>query len=133
MKIYTAATFSQQARIRQMKEKLVQLGHFVVSTWLYETMKPVCMTNEQFNRKMAEKDLNEICSAECFILDLEAPSTTMGKMVEFGFAKAMHKLIYVVAPEGTLTNGHIFMLLSDKIFGSWNDLFKHFEENHKDQ
>lgn len=130
MKIYTAATFVEQKRIREKKEKLIQLGHSVLSTWLEEQVKPVGMNDEQFNRKMAAKDLQEISAADCFILDLENPSKTMGKMVEYGFATAKHKLTYIVAPEGTLTPGHIFCLLSDKIFNSWDELFTYFEANH---
>ena len=131
MKCYTAATFIEQKRIRENKEKLFQLGHSVVATWLEEQVKPTGMTDEQFRRKMAAKDLQEIASADCFILDLEKPSITSGKMVETGFALAKHKLFYVVAPEGCLTGGHIFMLLADKIFGSWDELFTFFEANHK--
>ena len=88
------------------------------------------MTDEQFRRKMAAKDLQEIAAADCFILDLEKPSVTMGKMVETGFALAKHKLFYVVAPEGTLTVGHIFLLLADKIFKSWDELYAYFKETH---
>jgi nucleoside 2-deoxyribosyltransferase len=131
LKIYTAATFTEQKRIREQKEKLFQLGHSVVATWLDEQIKPAGMTDEQFRRKMAAKDLQEIAVADCFILDLEKPSVTMGKMVETGFALAKHKLVYVVAPEGTLTGGHIFLLLADKIFKSWDELYDYFRENHK--
>jgi nucleoside 2-deoxyribosyltransferase len=130
MKIYTAATFTEQKRIRQHKESLFNLGHSVVATWLEEQIKPTGMTDEQFRRKMAAKDLQEIATADCFILDLEKPSITMGKMVETGFAIAKHKLLYVVAPEGTLTGGHIFLLLADRIFKSWDELFAHFREAH---
>lgn len=130
MKIYTAATFSQQQRIRQNKETLLKLGHSVLSTWLEEQIKPEGMSDEQFGKKMANKDLREIQSADCFILDLESPSKTMGKMVETGFALANHKLFYVVAPEGTLTGGHIFCFLADKIFKSWDELFEYFKVSH---
>lgn len=126
MKIYTAASFSEQKRIRVYKEELIQLGHSVTSTWLEEAIQPSGMTKEQFARKMAAKDLREIASADCFILDLEAPTKTSGKMVELGFALATHKLIYVVAPEGTLTPGHIFIFLADAIFKSWEEVFTHF-------
>lgn len=130
LKIYTAATFTEQKRIRGNKEALFNLGHSVVATWLEEQVKPQGMSDEQFRRKMAAKDLQEITSADCFILDLEKPSVTMGKMVETGFALAKHKLFYVVAPEGTLTGGHIFLLLADKIFKSWEELFEYFKVNH---
>jgi hypothetical protein len=133
VKIYTAATFTEQKRIRENKEKLFQLGHSVTATWLEEQVKPEGMTDEQFRRKMAAKDLREIEAADCFILDLEKPSVTMGKMIETGFALAKNKLLYVVAPEGTLTGGHIFLLLADKIFTSWDELFVFFKENHAPQ
>jgi nucleoside 2-deoxyribosyltransferase len=130
LKIYTAATFSEQDRIRKNKESLFKLGHSVLSTWLDEQIKPAGMTDEEFGRKMAAKDLQEIAAADCFILDMEKPSVTMGKMVETGFALAKHKLFYVVAPAGTLTKGHIFLLLADKIFQSWDELFQYFGSHH---
>lgn len=86
------------------------------------------MTQLQFDRKMAAKDLREIAAADCVILDLENPSKTMGKMVEYGFALAAHKLIYVV---GEVPKGGIFMYLSDQLFDSWDQLFKYFEVEHK--
>ncbi len=130
MKIYTAATFTEQKRIRGRKEELFQLGHSVLSTWLEEQVKPEGMTKAEFGRKMAAKDLQEIATADCLILDLENPSKTMGKMVEFGFALAKHKLVYVVAPGETLTEGHIFCLLADGIFKSWEDLLAYFKTRH---
>ena len=126
MKLYTAASFGEQHRIRQYKEPLFQLGHSVLSTWLEEQVKPEGMSDEEFGRKMAAKDLQEIAAADCFILDLESPSKTMGKMVELGFALAKHKLIYIVAPGETFTKGHIFCLLADKRFESWEDLLSYF-------
>jgi nucleoside 2-deoxyribosyltransferase len=127
MKIYTAATFSEQKRIRQHKETLIQMGHNVLATWLEEQVKPGGMTDDQFGKKMAAKDLQEIRAADCVILDLESPSKTMGKMVEFGFALAHHKLIYAV---GTPPTGSIFVLLADKVFANWDELFAYFTEVH---
>jgi len=130
LKVYTAATFSEQNRIRQHKETLFQLGHSVISTWLNEQVRPDGISDEQFGKKMAIKDLQEIAEADCFILDLENPSKTMGKMVETGFALAKHKLFYLVAPKGTLTKGHIFCFLADLIFTSWDELFEYFKQAH---
>lgn len=119
MKIYLAASFTDQKRIRQYKEQLIQLGHTVFSTWLEEQVKPDGMTDIQFGRKMAMKDLQEVRSADCFIIDLENPSKTMGKMVEYGFATAHHKLMYTVGP---LPPSGIFLLLADKQFENWNQV-----------
>lgn len=130
MKIYTAATFAEQKRIREQKETLIQLGHTITSTWLEENLfvRPDGMPPEVFERKMAIKDLNEIASADCVILDLANPSKTAGKMVEVGFALAKHKLIYTV---GEKIPHAIFLLLADAHFDTWEDLFKHFRDNHK--
>jgi len=51
MRIYTAATFTEQQRIRQHKEQLIQLGHTVVSSWLEEQVHPDGMSEEIFERK----------------------------------------------------------------------------------
>ena len=127
MRIYTAATFSEQTRIRQYKEILFTLGHSVLATWVEEQIKPTGMNDAQFGRKMAAKDLQEIAAADCLILDLSNPSKTMGKMVEAGFALAKHKLFYTV---GEIPQGSIFMLLADKNFSTWEEIFTYFKENH---
>jgi nucleoside 2-deoxyribosyltransferase len=123
MKIYTAATFAEQKRIRAHKEKLIQMGHQVVATWLEEPpVRPEGMSDEIFEKKMAMKDLQEVASADCLILDVENPSKTSGKMVETGFALAKHKLVYVV---GTPPPHAIFLTLADAHFKTWDDLFLH--------
>ena len=127
MRIYLAATFKNQSRIRQMRDKLFILGHNVLSTWLNEQIKPNGMTEEQFGRKMAAKDLREIQEADCLILDIDDPSVTAGKMIEYGFALAHHKLLYTV---GKPIPNAIFTLLADKHFDTWEDLFDFFAESH---
>lgn len=121
MKIYTAATFSEQKRIRGHKEHLIELGHQITASWLEEPpIKPEGMTEEIFERKMAMKDLQEVAQADCLILDVENPSKTAGKMIETGFALAKHKLVYVV---GTPPPHSIFLTLADRHFKDWPELF----------
>ncbi len=127
MKIYTAASFVEQVRIRAMKERLIQLGHSVLSTWLEEQVRPEGVTEVDFERKMAMKDLQEVAAADCVILDTNSPTKTSGKMIEVGFALAKHKLIYVVGPE--IKHG-IFLHLADRHFPNWDALFVFFAENH---
>lgn len=125
MKIYTAATFAEQERIRGYKEKLIKLGHQVVATWLEEPpARPEGMTEEQFERKMAMKDLQEVMLADCLVLDVENPSRTAGKMIETGFALAKHKLVYVV---GIPPAHSIFLTLADQHFDSWDKFFEFLE------
>lgn len=111
-----------------MKEQLVQQGHNVLSTWLEETHKPDGMTEIDFERKMAIKDLQEVASADCLILDTANPSRTAGKMVETGFAIAKHKLVYVV---GAVPDHAIFLHLADRKFVDWDELIGFYTENHK--
>lgn len=127
MKIYTAATFSEQQRIRHHKEQLIQLGHAVLSTWLEEQVRPDGMSEEQFERKMAIKDLQEVAAADCVILDVANPSKTGGKMIETGFALAKHKLLYVV---GAVLPHSIFLTLADAHFATWDELLDYFVANH---
>ena len=128
MKIYTAATFAEQERIRSYKEPLFKMGHSVISTWLEEQIKPEGMSEHNFERKMAMKDLQEVSAADCVILDVANPSRTAGKMVEYGFALAKHKLVYVV---GELPAHAIFLGLADGVFPDWDSLLKFISENHK--
>jgi nucleoside 2-deoxyribosyltransferase len=129
MKIYCAATFKNQHRIRNMRDRLFLLGHNVLSTWLNEQVKPSGMTEEQFGRKMAAKDLREIQEADCVILDLADPSQTGGKLIEFGFALAHHKLLYTVGP---VIPHAIFLSLADMHFNTWDELFSYFADNHNE-
>ena len=128
IKIYTGATFSEQTRIRGHKETLIQLGHTVLSTWLEEQLRPEGMSEAQFGHKMAIKDLQEVNACDCFILDTQSPSKTAGKMIEYGFAVAKHKLIYVV---GEQPKHAIFLSLADKAFATWDELFAYFKATHK--
>lgn len=108
-----------------MRDRLFHEGHQVVGTWLDEVTKPDVLSTEQFDKRLALKDLQEIREADCFILDTQEESTTGGRMVELGFALAHMKLLYVVGRPLC-----IFTHLADKKFDSWGDLFTYFETEH---
>ena len=111
-----------------MKEQLIQQGHTVLSTWLEEAVRPEGISEIQFEYKMAMKDLQEVAAADCMILDVDSPTKTAGKMVEYGFALAKHKLIYVV---GEPPAHAIFLSLADRFFVDWEHLFAYFRVHHK--
>lgn len=111
-----------------MKEALVQQGHQVLSSWLEEVVKPDGMSERDFERKMAMKDLQEVASCDCLILDTASPSRTAGKMIETGFAIAKHKLFYTV---GEVPEHAIFLGLADAQFKDWDHLLAFFTERHK--
>lgn len=130
MKCYLAATFAEQARIRGMKERMIQAGHSVTSSWLEEApTRPDGMSEEVFEKKMAMKDLQEVAAADCLILDVESPSRTAGKMIETGFALAKHKLVLVV---GEPPAHSIFLSLADKHYKDWNECLADLGEVPKD-
>jgi nucleoside 2-deoxyribosyltransferase len=113
-----------------MRDELFKLGHNVLSTWLNEQIKPEGMSEAEFGKKMANKDFREIQEADCFILDMAVPSRTCGKYIEYGFANAHHKLIYVVKGGEEVTYGHIFIQLADVVFEDWDSLFHYFSIQH---
>ena len=115
-----------------MRDKLFELGHSVVSTWLGEQIKAAGLSIGAFSQKMAMKDMQEIASADCLILDRATPSMSGGKMIEYGFALAHHKLLYVVDPLAKTPGGCIFLRLADKCFDSWDELLVYFKEYHND-
>ena len=127
MKIYLAASFTERKRIRIQREKLADLGHQVISSWLEEPPKPAHMDIDSYERKMAVKDLQELATTHCFILDLKNGNATMGKMVEYGYAIATGKILYVV---GIPPKHSIFTLLADKLFRDWDEAIKYIKANH---
>jgi len=104
--------------MRPIRDKIWQLGHNVVSTWIDESSKPLAMPQRDFDKKTAFKDLCEVSLAELVIMDLESVST--GKAVELGFALAQHqnKMIWTVGKED-----HIFHTLADRNFRTWDEYF----------
>lgn len=126
MKVYLAGSFQSQKRLRPLRDKLWEMGHEVIGTWLDECAKPEEMTPAIFDKQLAMKDLTEVRAADCLILDLIDPSTTGGRTVEWGYALGHAKLRYIVGEEREC----IFFRLADIAFADWEALFEHFEENH---
>lgn len=125
MKLYIGASFQSQKRLRPIRDQLWHLGHEVVGTWLDEVAMPEGMTKEIFDKQLAIKDLTEVKSADCIIMDKFDLSTTGGRNVEWGYALGQAKLKYLVGPITC-----IFERLADRTFVDWEELFKFFEENH---
>ena len=127
MNIYLAARFRDRKRLRLIRDKLWEMGHEVVSSWIDEVRKPEFLTIEEWNRKLAIKDLTEIRAADLLVLD------TLGKLVvgagggrefEFGFAYGQfhNKLIFLVG-----RRNHAFHTLVDEQFPSWATALRYIE------
>ena len=129
MKIYIGASFSSRNRLRPIRDKLWSLGHEVVSSWLDEVAKPAPMTQKEFYKKLAIKDIAELKSADLVIVDVIDPSTTGGRDTELGLALGSfsQKQVYLVG-----TPKCVFHELVDAQFKDWPSLFQYFESKEKE-
>jgi len=125
MRIYLAASFVAQHRLRPIRDRLLTLGHDVVSSWLDEAAKPEHLTQERFDTHLAIKDFTEVVQCDCVIIDTLEPSTTGGRYVELGIALANSKLIYQVGPQVG-----IFERLVDEAFDTWEHAINYLEAWH---
>jgi len=135
MKIYVSGTFTAQARLRSMAEKLWELGHEITGSWLHETTKPSHLTYDQWMLQLAVKDVAEVVRADCIIMDVNGDSTSGGRYTEWGVAShpSGTMLRYVVggkkAADSAMPYG-CFIHLAHRHFESWDDLFAYFQVNH---
>ena len=124
MKIYIAASFTSRQRLRPIRDKLWEMGHEVTSTWLDEVAKPKPMTQREFYKKLAIKDITELRTANLVIVDLLDPSTSGGRDTELGLALGsfQSKQIYLVGEPKS-----VFHELADRQFDHWNGLLEFLE------
>jgi len=126
MKIYIAGFFNTRERLLEYRDELKGLGHEIVSSWLNERPKPGQMPEAAFFKHTAIKDLTELQSSECMIVDTFDVTPRGGREVELGFAMSdPNRLIYVVGPRR-----NIFHHLADETFGTWSAVIDHFKWNH---
>lgn len=97
-KVYLAARFGRQAEMREVREKLHELGYEVVSSWLDEDPT----TEHTLDRTTCTQLVRQICDeilqvsvVVCFI-DAKAAAGRGGHQVEFGYAYAKGKVVISV-------------------------------------
>lgn len=106
LKIYLAGRYSQKEEIKEFAEKLMAIPNvFVTSRWLEEKWPP----NTTMDRlplaelqKTALQDYEDVKAADAvifFACPPDLPTVRGGRHVEFGFALAMAKLMWVVGPK----------------------------------
>jgi nucleoside 2-deoxyribosyltransferase len=119
MRIYLAGSFLDQKALRPMANKLWELGHEVTSTWLNQVKRPADMSSEEFNRKLAIKDIAEVTKADLIILDNRRSSG--GKNCEWGVGLGQFhgKMVWLVGKPS-----NVFHYLADKQFSNWDGIFK---------
>ena len=121
MKVYIASRFTDRKRLRVIADKIWNLGHEVVASWLGEVTKAHGISHEEFWRKLAIKDLQEITSADLIIRDVHNISRTGGADTEFGFALARHHnaMVWLIGKQR-----NVFHMLADKVFKNWDEALK---------
>ena len=105
MRIFLAAQYPRRDELREHAKRLRELGVFVTSRWLVESA-PLDgnMGDEQdgYYRAAALIDLADIDKSEAVIFFSEDPLVGVvcgGRHVEFGYAVALNKAVYVIGPK----------------------------------
>lgn len=120
MRIYISGSFAARERLRPLRDRLFDLGHDVMASWLDEVAKPEHMDQAVFDRKLAIKDLVEAGGADLLIQDTLTLSTTGGSYTEWGIGlgRFQRQLLWLVGP---IKN--VFHHLGDRYFETWDALF----------
>lgn len=97
--VYLAARFSKQKEMRQHRELFQKAGIFVTSKWLDQATVENLGADEALDAKHAVQDLVDIRIADGLVFFAEPELARRGgRHVEFGYALALGKPIYVVGP-----------------------------------
>ena len=124
MKIYIAAKLSDRSRLHDVRKKLWEAGHEVVSTWIDEGRDYASGFGGNKAAKIGLRDLCQISSADLLILDTLSPLNMDGgggREFEYGFAigQFQYKLVWRVGP---IKNA--FHAMADQEFNSWEEALK---------
>lgn len=125
VRIYIAAFFDSRPRIREEAQKLDELGHSVVSGWIFgePTGATYASSTEGYLTCCALRDLREIRTADLLILDTLDVTARSGREVELGYALGCGVPFIVVGPRR-----NIFHYLAQAQFDSWDEAQKWLSE-----
>lgn len=103
MRLYIAARYSRKQEMEQVRDRLERNSIEVTSGWLDEPHAPDTpldgISSDQ-SREYAQKDLDDIDRSDTFLFFSEDVLTPRGgRHVEFGYALAKGKDIYVIGDE----------------------------------
>ena len=124
MKIYIGGKLSDRPRLHEIRKRIWEAGHEVVSTWIDEGGDYSTGYGGEKAVKIALRDMCQISNADLFILDTLSPLSLGGgggREWEFGFASGQfqHKITWRVGPINSS-----FHALVDKAFENWDDALK---------
>ena len=105
MKVYLAARYSRRDELREHKSILEKHGIEVTSRWLLENEpldSKMGQHTEDFYVETANIDIEDIDVADAVVFFSEEPfvgTPRGGRHVEFGYAHAIGRPIYVIGPK----------------------------------
>jgi nucleoside 2-deoxyribosyltransferase len=122
MKIYLASRYINKDTLRFVRNELHSMGHEVTSRWLD------CENSDRIEQ--AIMDLEDIDRADALVLwpdNVPQPERPYGGMyVEFGYALAKNKKLFLVYPESTTS---IFVELPEvSDFTNWSDFYSFMQD-----
>lgn len=115
MNIYLASFFDTRERLRPIRDKLQEMGHTVVSSWIDEQETVIGLTPQQ-SRAAASRDLEEIKACDLLILDTLDENSRGGREVEFGYTLDSMAIAWIVGP-----TRNIFHSLATHHFTTWEE------------
>jgi len=119
MIFYLASNWGSQRRIRDVRSKLVALGHTVRSGWLDETSAQSFESLDPARRReYSYRDMGEIATVDVVCVDTQEPSPSGGREVECGMALAHGKPLFVVGP-----SRNIFHEVAHRQYADWSEVF----------
>lgn len=97
MKIYLAHNFKARWWLQDYKRMLEAFGHIVTSRWITQYYPEEKYRTPEDRQKAAREDLEDINAADALILftDQYGDTPGKGKFMEFGYALALGKKIYI--------------------------------------
>lgn len=102
MNLYIASLFDDRIRLRPIRDKLNEMGHKVVSTWLDEADEILAndpQTYADTPYDIAQRDYRQIRECDAIVLDTLNVTPRGGREVELGYAVGIGKLAYLVGPK----------------------------------
>lgn len=116
MKLYLAAPFEELERLRiiRLRVHTETPQHLVVSSWLEKNPGSVGTPDSTWPT-LALLDLGEIKACNILLLDTFATNDRGGSQVEFGYATAYGKQVWLVGPVR-----NVFNSIAQRQFANWD-------------
>lgn len=117
-KIYIAGFFDTRERLLPIRDKIREMGHEVLSSWLDEKSNPTGELTPELAGSYAIRDLMEIRQSNLIIVDTLDVTSRGGREVEYGYSlnNVFRMDSWVVGPKR-----NIFHYLANKHFNTWEE------------